>query len=59
MESCFEKDWSYSKITKMINSKKKLNTLKEFLKSNYKLIKDFYKTKSSYSGMHIFGIGAN
>lgn len=33
--------------------------IKEFLKTHYKSIKNFYKTKSSFSGMNVLGIGSN
>ena len=59
IDSCFERDWGYSKISKMVKNKKQLAQIKEFLRLRYKAIKDFYKTKSSFSGMHVFGIGAN
>lgn len=59
MERCFEEDWNRSKIKKFIKGKKENKKVKNYLKPLYKKIKDFYKHHSSFSGLHVFGLGPN
>ncbi len=48
IKKCFEQDWSVGKINKIIKKEDELEQVREYLKSQYKFIKDTYKNFSSF-----------
>ena len=60
MEKCFEFDWSWSKIQKIIKSEEEQNKVKAVLSKNYRLIREWYKYYAGVSPWGIIpGIGQN
>jgi hypothetical protein len=59
LDECFEFDWTHSRIPKMIKKEKNLEDLKKTLQNYYPIIRESYKTLSSYSGGDLPCIGTN
>ncbi|CAD8165096.1 unnamed protein product [Paramecium pentaurelia] len=49
LRKCFEKDWSCSKISKVVKNPDEFNEVKNLLWKDYKMIKETYKWYSSYN----------
>ncbi|CAD8099201.1 unnamed protein product [Paramecium primaurelia] len=49
LRKCFEKDWSCSKIMKVVKNLDELNEVKNLLWKDYKMIKETYRWYSSYN----------
>lgn len=59
MNSCFELDWSLSKLEGFIRDPQDKSKTKAYLKSIYKTIRLCYKSLSSFAANEIFSIGSN
>ena len=49
LQKCFEYDWSFCKIPKIIKNKEELAKVKEYLQSKYKYIRETYKYHAGIS----------
>lgn len=52
IDECFEADWPNTKIEKMIKDERQIEQIREYLKLNYKQLREAYKY---YSGAMPFG----
>lgn len=43
LKKCFEFDWDYGKIPKLVKKEEELEQIKNFFRNNYRAIKDCYK----------------
>lgn len=60
IERCFEFDWNWSKLEKIIKSEEQRELTKKYLKANYRLIREAYKYFAGVSPWGIVpGIGQN
>lgn len=59
LNDCFEFDWKHCRIPNLIKDPKDLESTKEYLRSNYRVFRESYKTLSSYSGSEIPCVGSN
>lgn len=48
IKKCFDYDWSVGKINKIIKKEDELEQAREYLKSQYKYIKETYKNYASF-----------
>ena len=60
LNKCFEFDWEMCKIPRIIKNEGELELVKQYLKSNYKMLREIYKYYAAVSPAgNVFSIGSN